>query len=186
MAQLALRARPAAAGLRRVPLQVSAACPFGFGSSRTTTGVPKASATATADTTLLARLGGEPALNATLEAFYGALPKDPRVEKFFAKTDLAKLKAHQVRICAASGVHRQPQWLGAKIGPDPAGFRRWSRRGAPAQSGGGGCSRCAARRPSAPGSAAPAPGLLPNAAARACDTFALRARVLTMQRALFG
>lgn len=106
MAQLALRARPAAAaGVRRAPLVVSNACPFGFGAPRSA-GVAKAAGTATADTTLLARLGGEPALNATLDKFYAALPIDPRVSKFFANTDLNKLKAHQVRLGCRCGLWR--------------------------------------------------------------------------------
>ena len=80
--------RPAATAARRgtAPL-VRAARPLPSGFSAAGAAAP----------TLLGRLGGEPALRATLDKFYSTLIVDPDVERFFKRTDMAKLKNHQVR-----------------------------------------------------------------------------------------
>ena len=77
----ALLLRPAAA----VALRGAAPLPRAFSSA------------AAAAPTLLARLGGEPALRATLDQFYSTLVVDPDVERFFKHTEMAKLKKHQAR-----------------------------------------------------------------------------------------
>ena len=73
------------------------ACPFGSFFSRVAGARPGATGAADADTTLLARLGGNAALLAAVDLFYGAVPKDDKVARFFARTDMARLKEHQAR-----------------------------------------------------------------------------------------
>ena len=46
---------------------------------------------------LLERIGGDAALEATVEAFYGRLVADEDLKKFFEGVPLSKLKNHQVR-----------------------------------------------------------------------------------------
>ena len=76
---------------------VRAACPFSSFFKKAASVRTGAAGTGSADTTLLARLGGDNALHATIDLFYHALPKDPAVSRFFEKTDMARLKEHQAR-----------------------------------------------------------------------------------------
>jgi hypothetical protein len=128
----AMLLRPAAtAALRGASPLARAACPL-----------PRGFSSAAATPTLLARLGGEPALRATLDKFYSTLVIDPDVERFFVRTEMAKLKKHQVRgflnarlsayrrlaqlprrittaasqICASAGSNAPPQPLPALLG----------------------------------------------------------------------
>jgi hemoglobin len=60
---------------------------------------------------LFKRLGGKEAIVAVVDDFVARVGADKRINKFFAKTDLQKLKMHLVnQICEASGgslqVHR--------------------------------------------------------------------------------
>ena len=83
----ALLLRPAATAARRAAPLARAARPLPSGFSAAGAAAP----------TLLGRLGGEPALRATLDKFYSTLTVDPDVERFFKRTDMANLKNHQVR-----------------------------------------------------------------------------------------
>ena len=54
--------------------------------------------------TLYERLGGQPAIVAVVDDFVGNVAKDKRINKFFAHTDIANLKAKLVeQICAGTG-----------------------------------------------------------------------------------
>jgi len=66
---------------------------------------PAAAATAApAGKTLYDRLGGNAAITAVVENFVARVAKDPRINHFFAKTDIARLKAKLVeQIGAATG-----------------------------------------------------------------------------------
>ena len=99
LASFAVRPAPAARpGSRRGAVVVRAgACPFSSFFSRVAGARPGATGAATADTTLLARLGGDSALLAAVNLFYSAVPKDEKVARFFARTDMARLKEHQAR-----------------------------------------------------------------------------------------
>jgi hemoglobin len=55
-------------------------------------------------TTLYERLGGKPAITAVVDDFVGNVAADNRINGFFAKTDIARLKQLLVeQICAGSG-----------------------------------------------------------------------------------
>ena len=50
------------------------------------------------------RLGGKPAITAVVDDFVGNVAADDRINKFFAKTNIARLKIRLVeQICAGSG-----------------------------------------------------------------------------------
>ena len=54
--------------------------------------------------TLYERLGGKPAITAVVDDFVGNVAADNRINGFFAKTDIARLKQLLVeQICAGSG-----------------------------------------------------------------------------------
>jgi hemoglobin len=54
--------------------------------------------------TLYERLGGKPAITAVVDDFVGNVAADARINGFFAKTDIARLKELLVeQICAGSG-----------------------------------------------------------------------------------
>jgi hemoglobin len=54
--------------------------------------------------TLYERLGGKPAITAVVDDFVGNVAADSRINGFFAKTDIARLKQLLVeQICAGSG-----------------------------------------------------------------------------------
>lgn len=54
--------------------------------------------------TLYQRLGGRPAIKAVVDDFVGNVAADKRINKFFAKTDIPRLKRQLVQqICAGSG-----------------------------------------------------------------------------------
>ncbi len=46
-------------------------------------------------TTLYEHIGGQPALQAAVDAFYQRVLADPSLAPYFAQTDLTQLKAHQ-------------------------------------------------------------------------------------------
>lgn len=53
---------------------------------------------------LYERLGGQPAITAVVDEFIANVVADARINHFFAKTDIPKLKGHLVdQICEASG-----------------------------------------------------------------------------------
>ena len=53
---------------------------------------------------LYERLGGKDAITAVVDTFVGKVGTDTRINRYFASTDLAKLKMHLVnQICEASG-----------------------------------------------------------------------------------
>ena len=53
---------------------------------------------------LYSRLGGRPAIKAVVDDFVGNVAADKRINKFFAKTDIPRLKRQLVaQICAGSG-----------------------------------------------------------------------------------
>jgi hemoglobin len=57
-----------------------------------------------ADKTLYDRLGGKPAITAVVDDFVGNVAADTRINGFFAKADVPRLKANLVdQICQASG-----------------------------------------------------------------------------------
>jgi hemoglobin len=59
---------------------------------------------AAADKTLYERLGGQPAVAAVVDDFVGNVAADTRINGFFAKTDIARLKRLLAeQICAGSG-----------------------------------------------------------------------------------
>ncbi|HEX5959435.1 MAG TPA: group 1 truncated hemoglobin [Hyphomicrobiaceae bacterium] len=67
----------------------------------TTTAVPVAHAH---DRSFYSRLGGRPAITAVVEDFVGNVARDNRINGFFAKTDIARLKRLLVQqICAGAG-----------------------------------------------------------------------------------
>lgn len=47
--------------------------------------------------TLFDRLGGAPAIEATVDAFYGRVLSDPLLSPMFARVQMARLRAHQQR-----------------------------------------------------------------------------------------
>jgi hemoglobin len=52
---------------------------------------------------LYERLGGMPAINAVVDDFVGNVARDKRINRFFAKTDVPRLKFHLAQqICQAS------------------------------------------------------------------------------------
>jgi hemoglobin len=54
--------------------------------------------------TLYQRLGGKTAITAVVDDFVGNVARDKRINRFFAKTDIPRLKRMLVaQICAASG-----------------------------------------------------------------------------------
>jgi hemoglobin len=54
--------------------------------------------------TLYQRLGGRPAISAVVEDFVGNVARDNRINRFFANTDIPRLKRLLVQqICAGSG-----------------------------------------------------------------------------------
>jgi hemoglobin len=56
------------------------------------------------DRSLYQRLGGKPAIRAVVDDFVGNVAADKRINKFFAKTDIPRLKRLLVeQICAGSG-----------------------------------------------------------------------------------
>ena len=59
---------------------------------------------ANAERTLYQRLGGKAAITAVVEDFVGNVARDKRINGFFAKTDIPRLKRLLVeQICAGSG-----------------------------------------------------------------------------------
>jgi hemoglobin len=77
---------------------------------------------------LFDRLGGKGAITAVVETFVGNVGGDTRINKFFASTDLGKLKMHLVnQICEASGgpckyTGRTMKQTHAGMGVDEAAF----------------------------------------------------------------
>jgi hemoglobin len=56
------------------------------------------------DQSLYARLGGKPAVTAVVDDFVGNVAADARINRRFAKTDIAQLKASLAdQICAGTG-----------------------------------------------------------------------------------
>jgi hemoglobin len=78
---------------------------------------PPASAAAAAGNpdSLLSRLGGPAALDATLNTFYGGMIKDPFLANFFKGVDMARLKAHQAKFMTMA-------FTGIPEGTDVAGY----------------------------------------------------------------
>lgn len=65
---------------------------------------PAAQSGAAAQGTLYARLGGQPAITAVVDRFVANVAADPRINGFFAGTDIPRLKRLLVeQICAGSG-----------------------------------------------------------------------------------
>jgi hemoglobin len=59
---------------------------------------------ATKEKSLYDRLGGKPAIRAVVDDFVGNVAVDKRINKFFAKTNIPRLKARLVdQICQGSG-----------------------------------------------------------------------------------
>lgn len=66
--------------------------------------IPAASAYHKPSKSLYQRLGGKPAIAAVVDDFVGNVAKDKRINRFFANTDIARLKRLLVeQICAATG-----------------------------------------------------------------------------------
>jgi hemoglobin len=66
--------------------------------------VPVAEAKPAGTQSLYARLGGKPAIRAVVEDFVGNVAADDRINKFFAKSNLPRLRRLLVeQICAGSG-----------------------------------------------------------------------------------
>lgn len=67
-------------------------------------GLGACAGTATPGASLYERLGGQPAIVAVVDDFVGNVAADARINRRFAKTDIAHLKARLVeQICAATG-----------------------------------------------------------------------------------
>lgn len=61
-------------------------------------------ASAPAKASLYQRLGGKDAITAVVDRFVGNVAADNRINKFFASTDVPKLKTHLVnQVCQATG-----------------------------------------------------------------------------------
>lgn len=61
-------------------------------------------ATLTKKSSLYDRLGGKPAITAVVDDFVGNVAKDKRINRFFAKTDIPRLKRLLVeQLCAGTG-----------------------------------------------------------------------------------
>ncbi|MFO0774284.1 MAG: group 1 truncated hemoglobin [Nitrospiraceae bacterium] len=76
------------------------------GCAETATVAPsgKAPAMAAAKASLYQRLGGKDAITAVVDKFVGNVAADNRINKFFASTDIPKLKTHLVnQVCEATG-----------------------------------------------------------------------------------
>ena len=59
---------------------------------------------ASAQSSLYQRLGGYPAIKAVVDDFVGNVAADQRINRFFAKTDIARLKQNLVdQICSGTG-----------------------------------------------------------------------------------
>ena len=59
---------------------------------------------ASAQSSLYQRLGGYPAIKAVVDDFVGNVAADKRINRFFAKTDIARLKQNLVdQICSGTG-----------------------------------------------------------------------------------
>lgn len=66
--------------------------------------IPAASAYHKPSKSLYQRLGGKPAITAVVDDFVGNVAKDKRINRFFANTDIARLKRLLVeQICAGTG-----------------------------------------------------------------------------------
>ncbi|MFQ5990638.1 MAG: group 1 truncated hemoglobin [Candidatus Methylomirabilales bacterium] len=69
-----------------------------------TVAVGCAGMTMMAEKSLYERLGGKPAIQAVVDDFVANVAADKRINHFFAKTDIARLKANLVsQICEATG-----------------------------------------------------------------------------------
>ena len=61
-------------------------------------------APASAQSSLYQRLGGYPAIKAVVDDFVGNVAADKRINRFFARTDIARLKQNLVdQICSGTG-----------------------------------------------------------------------------------
>src|SRR6266498_1417752 len=59
---------------------------------------------ASAQSSLYQRLGGYPAIKAVVDDFVGNVAADKRINRFFARTDIARLKQNLVdQICSGTG-----------------------------------------------------------------------------------
>jgi hemoglobin len=87
--------RASAFGLASAPATKPPAAATTGDLSTSTTAATTTTAPAPDATSLLARLGGDAALCATLDIFYAETPRDPALSRFFAGVDLNRLKAHQ-------------------------------------------------------------------------------------------
>jgi hemoglobin len=89
---------------------------------------PQPGETATAEKSLYDRLGGEAAITAVVDEFVANVAADARINKFFATTDIAKLKGHLVnQIGQATGgpqeyTGRDMKTAHAGMGIDQAAF----------------------------------------------------------------
>lgn len=59
-------------------------------------------------TTIFDRIGGEPAVEAVVDLFYGKVLADPDLSGYFAGTDLGRLKLHQRRFVGQALGSRVP------------------------------------------------------------------------------
>jgi hemoglobin len=67
-------------------------------------GAPPPPPVAAAPATLYQRLGGQPAIVATVDRMVANVAADPRINRFFARTDIPHLKASLVdQVCQATG-----------------------------------------------------------------------------------
>jgi hemoglobin len=98
------------------------------GTESASTPPDQATETTAADKSLYDRLGGEAAIRAVVDEFVANVAADARINKFFAKTDIDKLKGHLVnQIGQASGgpqvyTGRDMKTAHAGMGVDDAAF----------------------------------------------------------------
>jgi hemoglobin len=74
------------------------------GSGDTTAAAPDTTAKAAAPRSLYDRLGGQQAVTAVIDSFVAIVAKDDRINKKFAKSDVARVKSKLVeQVCAQTG-----------------------------------------------------------------------------------
>jgi hemoglobin len=74
------------------------------GTGDTTVAAPDTAAKAAAPRSLYDRLGGQPAVTAVVDSFVAIVAKDDRINKKFAKSDVARVKSKLVeQVCAQTG-----------------------------------------------------------------------------------
>ncbi|MFN2606843.1 MAG: group 1 truncated hemoglobin [Acidimicrobiales bacterium] len=73
-------------------------------------------------TTIYEEIGGAPAVNAVVDAFYERLVADPRVNRYFEGKDLARLKAHQRALVTVALGGVTETYTGRLMGPAHTGM----------------------------------------------------------------